>query len=440
MTKKIFIHSFILGALVLFLCTALFFGLKYRETLDEKYDALKGEAKYAASGLKLGGIEYLESLKGINRITWIASDGSVLYDSDYPDLDKNQGGYPEVTDAFAKGEGQGIRHSESGGTSTLYYAFLCDDNTVLRLSIPLSRAQAAFHSVSPVLWVLILVFLISGIVSFRMANQILKPVNELDLDNLDNGQSYPELKPLIDKLQEQKLTIREQDESHEMMRRQFSASISHELKTPLVSISDFSGQIRDGVCDEERTKELAGEIKKESDRLMSVIDDIIKLSRLDVEGAPQELADVDLYDVAEEVRDSLIAQAEARKISLGLEGSHETIQGVWQLLREMIYNLSDNAIKYDHDGGIVSIRVGNVNGRPYVEVSDDGIGIPKEEQERIFERFYRVDKSHSKMVGGTGLGLSIVKHGAQIHNAEISIDSAPGDGTSIRLTFPAASS
>lgn len=438
MTKKIFIHSFILGALVLFLCTALFFGLQYRETLDVTYDALKGEAKYAASGLKLGGIEYLESLKGINRITWIASDGSVLYDSDYPDLDKNQGGYPEVTDAFAKGEGQGIRHSESGGTSTLYYAFLCDDNTVLRLSRPLSRVQAAFHSVSPVLWVLILVFLISGIVSFRMANQILKPVNELDLDHLDDDQAYPELKPLIDKLQEQKLTIREKDESHELMRRQFSASISHELKTPLVSISDFAGQIRDGACDEEKTKEFAGEIKKESDRLMSVIDDIIKLSRLDVEGAPQELDDVDLYDVAEEVRDSLTAQAEAKKITMDFEGSHETIQGVWQLLHEMIYNLSDNAIKYDHDGGNVSIRVGNENGKPYVEVADDGIGIPKEEQERIFERFYRVDKSHSKMVGGTGLGLSIVKHGAQIHNAEISVDSAPGDGTKIRITFPSA--
>ena len=438
MTKKIFIHSFILGTLVLLLCTSLFFGLRYRATLDETYEALKGEADYAASGLKLGGAEYLKSLTDIDRITWIAADGSVLYDSDYPDLSKNQGDSAEVRDAFATGEGQVIRRSESGGTSTLFYAFLCEDGTVLRLSRPLSRVQAAFLSVSPVLWVLILVFLISGIVSFRMANQILKPINELDLDNLDDGKAYPELKPLIDKLQEQRLTIREQDESRELLRREFSANISHELKTPLTSISDFAEQISDDPDSTDKTRVLSDNIQKESQRLMVLIDDIIKLSRLDNGIAPQEWGDVDLYDVAEEVRDKLSPEAEERKIKVRIEGSHEKIQGIWQLIHEMIYNLCDNAIKYDHDGGNVVISVGSEKGRPFVTVSDDGIGIPEEEQERVFERFYRVDKSHSKMVGGTGLGLSIVKHGAQLHNADVSMESTPGDGTTISLIFPEA--
>ncbi len=436
MTKKIFFHSFLLGAVVLLLCTSLFFGLRYRETLDETYKTMKVEADYAAAGLALKGTEYLEDIKGANRITWIASDGNVLYDSDHPDLARNQGDCAEVRDALAEGEGRGIRKSESGKEKTIYYALRCDDNTVLRLSRPLSRFQAAFHSVSPVLWVLILVFLISGIISFRMANQILKPVNELDLDNLDDEDYYPELKPLIDKLQEQKLTIREQTGSQEQLRREFSANVSQELKTPLVSISDFAEEIREGRCDEERTKKLADDIGKESRRLIALIDDIIKLSRLDREGDPRELETIDLYEVSEEVLESLRTQAGARNINMTIEGEHEKIWGVWQLIQEMIYNLCDNAIKYNHDGGSVTIRIGRDNNKPWIEVSDDGIGIPKEAQDRVFERFYRVDKTHSKELGGTGLGLSIVKHGAQIHNAKVTMESNPGDGTSIRLIFP----
>ena len=436
MTKKIFIHSFLLGAVVLLLCTALFFGLQYREKLDETYDALKGETVYAAGGAAIGGDGYLDSIKGINRITRIAADGSVLYDSDHPDNVRNQKEYPEVRDAFAEGEGRDIRHSESGGRNTIYYALLCEDGTVLRLSRPLSLIQAAFHSVSPVLWVLILVFLISGIISFRMANQILKPVNELDLDNLDEAYAYPELKPLIDKLQEQRLTILEQDGSNQQLRQEFSANISQEIKTPLTSISEAADMICEGKADGEKTKELAGSIRKESKRLISLIDDIMKLSRLDREGDPKELETIDLMEVAEEVKESLRPQAEAKKINITCEGEHENIWGVWQLMKEMIYNLGDNAIKYNHEGGNVVIRVGKDNNKPWIDVSDDGIGIPKEAQERIFERFYRVDKTHSKDVGGTGLGLSIVKHGAQIHNAKIRVESAPGDGTSIRLTFP----
>ncbi len=435
MTKKIFIHSFLLGTLVLILCSAIFFGIQYRETMDETYDALKGEAKYAASGMAHGGLEYLKSLEDINRITWIDRDGSVLYDSEYPDLDRNQAEFSEVREAFEIGEGQGIRLSQSGGQSTLYYAFRCADDTVLRLSRPLSRVQAAFHSISPVLWVFVLVFLISGVISFRVANQILKPVNDINLEHLDGYNSYPELRPLIDKLQEQKLTIREQSESREQLRREFSANVSHELKTPLTSISGFAELIREGMCSKDKAREFAGDIQKEAQRMIVLIDDIIKLSRLDEESAPQEWEQVDLYEVAEDVVDSLRSQANDRKIIVLVEGTHESVRGVWQLIHEMIYNLCDNAIKYDHDGGNVNVRIGREEGKVFVTVADDGIGIPKDQQARVFERFYRVDKSHSKKVGGTGLGLSIVKHGAQFHDAEVFLKSKPGEGTEVKIVF-----
>ena len=437
MTKKIFIYSFLMGTLVLFLCSALFFGLQYRKTLDETYDALKGEAKCAASGMETGGISYLKSLEEINRITWIAADGSVLYDSDYPDLTKNQGEYAEVKSAFAGGEGQGIRRSDSGGSNMLYYAFLCKDGTVLRLSRPLSRIKTALETVSPVLWVFILVFLISGIISFRMANQILKPVNELDLDHPENSNSYPELRPLIDKLQEQTLTIREQSESHEELRREFSANVSQELKAPLTSISELAGQIRSEGCAPEKARECAGDIQKESNRMITLVEDIMKLSRLDAQEEPQEWERVDLYEVAGDIKKELSAQADEKKINITIEGSHETIRGIGHLMHEMIFNLCDNAIKYNHEGGNVVIGIGRDGKKPWISVTDDGIGIPLDEQDRVFERFYRVDKSHSKQIGGTGLGLSIVKHGAGLHGAEVTMKSAPGDGTSIKLIFPA---
>ncbi|MCR5355831.1 MAG: two-component sensor histidine kinase [Lachnospiraceae bacterium] len=437
MTKKIFFHSFLLGTLVLILCSALFFGLQYRKMLDESYDTLKGEAKYAASGLETGGISYLKSLEDINRITWIGADGSVLYDSDHPDLQKNQGEYAEVKAAFSGGEGQGIRRSESGGGNMLYYASLLKDGTVLRLSRPISRVQTAFQTVSPVLWVFILVFLISGIISFRMANQILKPVNELDLDNLENSNSYPELSPLINKLQEQTLTIREQEESREELRREFSANISHELKVPLRTISRIAGLIREGTGSEEKTKEYAEDIRKESKRMVALVEDIMELSRLDKAEPPQEWEKVDLYEVAGDVKQELSVQSIEKKVNITVEGSRETIKGIGHLLHEMIYNLCDNAIKYNHEGGNVTVTIGKDDGRPWISVTDDGIGIPLNEQDRVFERFYRVDKSHSQKIGGTGLGLSIVKHGAALHGADVSLKSAPGDGTSITITFPA---
>ena len=435
MTRRILKNTFLLGLTVLGACIVIFFVSQYRQTLDETYAALKSEAVYAANGLEIGGIEYLKNLANTNRVTWIDTDGKVLYDSEYPDLSDNQRTCPEVVSALKDGEGHGIRKSQSGGMDTMYYAFRCRDGTILRLSRPLSVVRYALLSVSPVLWAFVLVLLISGIVAFNMARQILKPVYEINLDHPETSESYPELEPLVTKLQEQKEMIREQIEDKERMRREFSANVSHELKTPLTSISGFAELMTEGFCTEDKMREFSRDIYKESQRLITLVDDIIKLSKLDEEEVPLEFEAVDLYGVGENVIDVLKPQAEEKDIDMTLTGEHTMIRGVWQLIYEMVFNLCDNAIKYNWEGGYVHVVISEQDGYSKIRIEDNGIGIPEEEQERVFERFYRVDKSHSKSIGGTGLGLSIVKHGAQLHDAKIHLQSELGKGTTIEICF-----
>ena len=436
MTRKIFQNAFLLGASVLMICAVLFFVVEYEQKLKETYEALEGEAQYAACGLELGGREYLERLKNINRVTWIAADGSVLYDSQYRDLKANQGDYPEVKNAFLTGEGQGERRSDSGGVSTMYYAFLCRDGTVLRLSRPLSAVRYALLTVSPVLWGFLLVLLISGVVAFRLAKQILKPVNALNLEAPEPESTYPELEPLVRRIQEQRLTILRDSAERENLRKEFFSNVSHELKTPLTSISGFAELMRDGLVPPEKVAEFSGDIYQESQRLISLVDDILRLSRLDEEKGFPEPVRVDLYPTAEEILSMLSHYARRRGVTLTLTGGSAWVYGVPQVLHEVIANLVDNAIKYNREGGSVTVSVTTQEGRPTVRVADTGIGIPREAQPRVFERFFRVDKSHSKQIGGTGLGLSIVKHGAQLLGAQVRLESEPGVGTMVTLTFP----
>lgn len=434
MTKTIFRNAFLVGLLVLIMCGALFFWLQYKQTEEETYAALQQEAVYAERGLQIGGKPYLESLGHVNRITWIDQTGDVLYDSEYSFPIANQKDCAEVRAALTDGEGQGIRMSESNGESTMYYALKCEDGTVLRLSRTLSAVQKAWLAASPVLWLLVLVLLISGVLSFRVARQIVKPINDLDLDRPDL-KTYPEITPLIEKIQEQKQTIQEEANQREALRREFSANVSHELKTPLTSISGFAELMAEGVVEGEKVQEFSRDIYKESQRLIVLIDDIIKLSRLDEEAIGPEREPVDLYELSAKVLDDLRPVAEKEKISLDLSGIHASISGVRQLISEMIYNLCDNAIKYNRPGGNVCVDISKTQNEVWVTVSDTGIGIPPEHQKRVFERFYRVDKSHSKEIGGTGLGMSIVKHGAQYHGARVELESEPGVGTRISLVF-----
>ncbi len=435
MTKTIFRNTFLVGMSVLLLCGALFFGLQYTQIKEETYAALQQESVYAEQGMLLSGTEYLEKLGDTNRVTWIREDGAVLYDSEAGTELPGQLDCEEVSEARTTGEGQSIRKSEQDGVTTMYYARLCQDGTVLRLSRPMSAVRYALVAVSPVLWICVLVLMISGVLAFRAAKQIVEPINGLDLDD-PNPDTYPELTPLITRIQEQKLTIQEEVEQREQLRREFSANVSHELKTPLTSISGFAELMAQGVVPPDKVREFSGDIYKESQRMIALVDDIMKLSKLDEGGGAPEWETVDLYELAEETVDSLRSIARKQNVSLTVTGSHQSVRGVWQLLSEMVYNLCDNAIKYNRPGGSVTVDVSSGDGTAVLQVSDTGIGIPASHQGRVFERFYRVDKSHSKEIGGTGLGLSIVKHGAQFHGASVELESELGQGTTVRLVFP----
>ncbi len=445
MTKTIFRNTFLVAVSVVLLCAILFFGMQYTQLRDETFEALSREAVYAEHALMESGVDSLNEIVGSNRITWIDPDGTVIFDSVYPLPLASQKDCPEVRDALAQSAGQCVRKSQSSGESTVYYALLCDDGTILRLSCPLSAVQDALLAISPVLWVLVLALILSAVLSFRAAKQIVKPINDLDLNHPEINK-YRELEPLIDKIQEQKLTIQEEIAQRESLRREFSANVSHELKTPLTSISGFAELMAEGVVEGDKVQEFSRDIYKESQRLMALIDDIIKLSRLDEGAESPELAPVDLYDLSAEVLEKLRPVAEQENISLHLTGIHAVISGAYGLLNEMVYNLCDNAIKYNRPGGSVTVDISpasevHLSNASLQEtdiclsVRDTGIGIAPEHQKRVFERFYRVDKSHSKEIGGTGLGLSIVKHAAQFHNAELLLESEPGIGSTFTLVF-----
>ena len=437
MTRKIFVGVFLMGIVVLLICAFIFFGLQYAQTIDENRDSLRGEAHFAMAGLGMAGEEYLKALDvGESRITWIGGDGAILYDSQSTRFTDNQMEEPEIRDAVEKGEGSVIRDSTSLGGSAMFYAVRCPDGSILRLARPVSVAAHAFSSVLPVLWVLVLVLLVSSATAFSVARRVVKPINSLNLEDPDPADAYPEIQPLIRRIHEQQNTIRADSESREALRKEFSANVSHELKTPLTSISGFAELMRDGLVPPEHIPEFSGDIYRESQRLIALVDDIMRLSRLDeAEGFP-EAETVALDAMAEEVCQSLQPLADKRQIRIQQAGTPVETVGVRQVLHEMLFNLVDNAVKYNVDGGRVTVETGIRDGHPYFAVSDTGIGIPESEQERVFERFYRVDKSHSKTIGGTGLGLSIVKHGATYHQAAVKLESKVGEGTKVTVSFP----
>ena len=435
MSRAIFRTSLIVCLLVLIFTTGVFFVLRRSQAEDETYAALRQEAFYAEQGLLRSGEEYLRDLGSINRVTWISPDGEVMFDSEFPD-ETNQLSRPEVRAALDTGEGQGIRRSTRSGVQTMYVARLCADGTVLRLSRPLSAVRTAIASVTPALWVVVLALLLSLLSAFRASKRIIRPINEMDLDHEDASAPYPELTPLLERIQEQKRTIAQQNAERETLRREFTANVSHELKTPLTSISGFAELMAQGSVPPEKAQEFSADIYRESQRLIDLVNDIIYLSRLEEEGYEPEREPVDLYDLAADTIDSLRETAKKRAVRFQLKGEHVTVMGVWRILSEMLYNLCDNAVKYNRHGGSVEVSVSEQNGAAVLSVEDTGIGISPEHQGRVYERFFRVDKSHSKAIGGTGLGLSIVKHGAQFHHAEIALESEPGFGTKFTLTFP----
>ena len=548
MTGKILRISYLVAISALLASALLFFGVMYRDYEDGAFARLRAEAAAIAQGLGAAGSDYFDSFAPDDRVTWIAASGTVLYDRAAPaQLLESHADREEIDHALQTGEAQTSRYSKTLLQRTFYYAKLLEDGTVLRVSCTQNSLPAMILMLlTPFLWVATLVLILCGVLSYRLARQITKPLNAINPDNPAPLPSYPELTPLFDKLREQNRTIGKQmnelqlrqreftaitenmregfllvdckmhvlssnhsalevlgrrelkpgcllydaecsqeifdavdtalsgshaellltidetswqvlanpvvasgqvagavvlfmdvteREQRERLRREFSANVSHELKTPLTSISGFAELMKEGLVPPEKIPEFSGDIYKESLRLIGLVNDIIQLSRLDENSTQFQRAPVDLYDLCAQSLERLSTVAARQSVTLALTGEHAEIIGVEQLLKEMIYNLLDNAIKYNVPGGSVTASVRKSAGRTILSVADTGIGIPYAHQPRVFERFYRVDKSHSKEVGGTGLGLSIVRHAAQYHGARLELKSQPGKGTTITVTF-----
>ena len=315
-----------------------------------------------------------------------------------------------------------------------------NDGRILRLA---KTTDSVFHTLlSSFIWLgilMLLIILVEIVLVQRQTKSLIEPVNNLDLEHPLSNVCYEELRPLLMRVDQQNKQIASQLEElkkTEAVRREFSANVSHELKTPLMSISGYAELMMNGMVRPENIADFSGRIYKEANRLGNLVADIIQLSRLDEQqDAVVSMESVELDELAKDVVNNLRDHAEKKNISLDYCGIPINIQGVRHVLYEMLYNIADNAVRYTNPGGHIHIYVGRKGNRPFYRVEDDGIGIPKSEQKRIFERIYRVDKSHSRQTGGTGLGLSIVKHGATLHHAQINVDSDLGKGTKMELLF-----
>jgi len=437
MKKKInlqFMFISAVGILLTFcLSTVIFYELFKSEVVDELKtyaDVIKETQSYDQI---LQG-EYDPDVDDL-RITMIKKDGKVFYDS-FADVKKmeNHANRQEVRQALKHGNGKAIRTSDTMDKSTFYYAVRLDDGNILRVAKESRSIWSVFIKVTPAILILILViFAISKMLSDVLTKSLLLPIEEMseNLDHLDDITTYKELMPFINTIQEQHKNIL----MNAKMRQEFTANVSHELKTPLTAISGYSELIQNGMTNEEETIRFAGEIHKSAKRLLTLINDTIRLSQLDTSEQKVIYEAIDLYKIAEDCVNMLKFSAENHGIDISIHGTNAYLEGNREMLEEVVYNLCDNAIRYNNEGGKVDVTVKPVKGKIYLCVEDNGIGISKEHQERIFERFYRVDKSRSKSTGGTGLGLAIVKHIIQQHGAHMELTSEKGKGTKIEIEF-----
>ena len=549
MNRKIFRAIMAVAGAVLLASLLVIMASLYGYFGGVQEDQLRDELSLAAVSVEDSGEDYLRQVSSDwFRLTWIAGDGTVLYDTraDGESME-NHGDRTEVQQALTQGEGESIRYSSTLLRQTVYCAKRLSDGTVLRISV--SRATAgvlALGMFQPILLVAIAALILSALLAGRLSRRIVEPLNSLDLEHPLDSDAYEELSPLLNRINRQNRQITEQvnqlrrrtdefaqitasmgeglvlldnggrvlslnpaarklfaadescvgqdfltvDRSREMseairrameqghseirsrrgdktyqfditridsqgdvlgavilafditereggerLRREFTANVSHELKTPLQGIIGSAELIENGMVKPEDMPRFIGHIRGEAQRMVALIGDIIRLSQLD-EGEEMPREDVDLLEVARRAAEQLDTTAQARKIAVTVDGQPTAVNGVRQLLYEVIYNLCDNAIKYNVDGGSVRMTVSGDGANACVTVADTGIGIPLEQQARVFERFYRVDKSHSKASGGTGLGLSIVKHAVQYHGGSISLTSRPGEGTTVRVWLP----
>ncbi len=379
------------------------------------------------------------------RVTLLSHTGEVLLDTQAdPAAMENHAQREEFRQALAQGQGESTRYSSTLSEKTVNYAVLLENGSVLRVSGDFSAQTAlAISLFTPCLLVLALALVLSFLLAARVSRKITQPLGKIDLRNPDDREVYDELRPLVQRISAQNREIQHKVEElkaeharQDDMRREFTANVSHELKTPLTSISGYAELMQNGMVRQEDISRFSGVIYHEAQRMIVLVNDIIRLSRLDDKDIREETLPVDLFQVCEETLSTLKPAAEERKIALHLTGASAVFPGVRHIVDEIVYNLCDNAIRYNKPEGSVFVSAEARDGFAVLTVRDTGIGIPETELGRIFERFYQVDKSHSKEVGGTGLGLSIVKHGAACLGAEVQVSSQEGEGSCFTVRFP----
>lgn len=434
MAKKINLNFMLVIAVSILLSVVLTTAISYRLFRQEVFSDLSAFAQMVED------LDFLEQMRNRDfvqpedplRITWIAENGSVLYDSYTSDAEMdNHGDRPEVVQAIERGEGFCIRKSQTMDRNLFFYARQSEDGTVVRIAKEAGSIWSVYQNTLPVtLCVAVFSFVISVWIARSLTKAFVRPIRQMaeDMDHLDCISTYPELMPLLNRIRAQHTEMLQ----NTRIKEEFTANVSHELKTPLTSISGYAELIASGMASKKEGRHFAEEIHRNAQRLLKLINDILQLSELDASLERQShFAVVDLIEVSARCVDALRPVAEQQDITISLKGDSLCIQADPELMEELIYNLCDNAIRYNKPGGHVWITVTDC-----LTVQDDGIGIPPKFQKRIFERFFRVDKSRSKKTGGTGLGLAIVKHIVEVHHGTIRLDSDEGAGTIICVSFP----
>lgn len=433
MVKKINLNFVLITAVSIFLTTVLTTFVFYRHFQREVFSELSSFAQM---------VDHLDLMKQMQdqgfvqpenelRITWIAADGTVLYDSYAGDEGLgNHGNRPEIAAALQNGQGYCIRQSETMGRNIFFYARRTGDGSIIRIAKEAGNIWSVFGSALPITFLLaVLSFFLCMWIAGRLTRAFMKPIEEMAVHLDQTGQEcvYREFVPVLALIRAQ----HEEIVQNAKIRQEFAANVSHELKTPLTSISGYAELIATGMASKKKARHFAAEIHENAQRLLVLINDILQLSELD--DAPAEglsFEEVDLYELAARCVAMLGPSAKKHEVTISLSGERRILYADRMLMEELLYNLCDNAIRYNKKDGHVWVTVGDE-----LEIRDDGIGIPEKHQKRVFERFFRVDKSRSKKTGGTGLGLAIVKHIAKAHHAELSLESEEGEGTTIRVRF-----
>lgn len=437
MKKRLNIQFLLIAGVSILATLILTAAVSYELFRNEVYQNLKSYAVlFSSLDLEEAGEAY--SMKGTYslRVSVINADGSVVYDSaaDVSGME-NHLERPEVKMALQSGEGYATRQSETMSKNNFYYAMCLKDGRILRVSEESDSFYRVLLGTFPVLAVIVLVlFAICAVLTHILIRTFVSPIEKMaaNLDEAVPADTYPELRPFIVKIKKQHEDILKSAD----MRQEFTANVTHELKTPLTAISGYSELIANGMAGERDITHFAREIHHNANRLLALINDIIRLSELDVLKQAPDLTEVDLYEVAGTCVEMLRLNAEKHAVTINVHGAPAYALLNRDMMEELVYNLCDNAIRYNNPGGAVDVYVENSGGNLTLRVCDTGIGILPEHQERIFERFYRVDKSRSKSSGGTGLGLAIVKHIVAAHNARLQVTSSPGRGTEISVVFP----